>query len=72
MIRIKPTRKRYATYEGTKEVSTIYRKALNSLYRIDNVSKLFFENLSTYLVDNLGFEVDQYGVCAANEKMNGK
>ena len=51
LLKINVEWKQYVIYEGRKNVSTIYSEALKALYGTVDVSKLFFEDLSEYLLD---------------------
>ena len=60
------------TYEGRKRVPTIYSEALKALYGTVDASKLFFEDMSNFLLDDLGFERNAYDWCVVNKIINGK
>ena len=72
LLRINPEWQQYVMYEGPKKVPTIYSEALKALYGTVDASKLFFEDLSRQLLDEMGFERNPYDWCVVNKIINGK
>ena len=72
LLKINPDWKRCVVYEGRKEVPTIYSEALKVLYGTVDASKLFFEDLSGFLLEDLGFTRNPYDWCIVNNIINGK
>ena len=54
LLKINPDWKQYVIYEGIKKIPTIYSEALKALYGTVDASKLFFEDLFKFLLDDLG------------------
>lgn len=50
-------------YESPKKVPTIYNKALKALYGTVDASKLLFDDVLSFLVDELRFKVNNYEMC---------
>ena len=72
LLAIDPSWKQYVVYEGKKRVSTMYSEADKALYGTVDAPKLFFENLSIFLVDELGFTKNDYDLCVANKVVGVK
>ena len=51
---------------------TIYSEALKALYGTVDASKLFFDDLPGFLLDDLGFKRNPYDWCVVNKIINGK
>ncbi len=60
----------YVTTENEKNV--IYVQLTNALYGTLQAAFLFWENLSKFLVEQLGFEINSYDQCVANKLINSK
>jgi hypothetical protein len=58
------------TYENDRPV--LYVKLLKALYGTLQAALLFWENLSGFLVNKLGFTVNPYDPCVVNKTINGK
>lgn len=71
LLKINPEWEQFVTYEGKKRVPTIYSEAIKALYGTVDAAKLFYENLSSFLVDDLGFKLNLYDPCVANKKISG-
>jgi len=56
--------------ENSKNV--IYLLLRNALYGTLEAALLFWRNLSSFLVDELGFKLNPYDTCVANKMINGK
>ena len=72
LLKINPDWKQYVIYEGIKKIPTIYSEALKALYGTVDTSTLFFEDLSKFLLDDLGFVRNAYDWCVVNKLINGK
>ncbi|MFN7263281.1 MAG: reverse transcriptase domain-containing protein, partial [Cyanobacteriota bacterium] len=60
----------YKTIENGKEV--IYVQLQKALYGTLQAALLFWKELSTFLVQELGFTLNPYDNCVANKSINGK
>jgi hypothetical protein len=60
----------FLTYENDKPV--LYVKLLEALYGTLQAALLFWESLSSFLIDELGFTVNTYDPCVVNKTINGK
>jgi len=60
----------YMTIEHGKKV--MYVQLLKALYGTLQAALLFWQNLSSFLIDNLGFVSNQYDSCVVNKYINGK
>jgi len=60
----------YLTKENGKWV--LYVRLLKALYGTLQAALLFWEDLSDYLVNELGFEANPYDLCVVNKTINGK
>ena len=69
LIKIDPSYERFLTYERNKPV--IYAKLNKALYGTVQAAYLFWKNLSSFLVDDLGFKINAYDSCVANKMING-
>ena len=56
LLRINPTWTKYVVYLGEKMIPTIYSEAIKALYGTLDTSTLFYENLCSCLMDELGFK----------------
>ena len=70
LIKVDPTYSKFLTYEFGKKV--IYTKLNKALYGTMQASYLFWKDLSSYLVNDLGFEVNPYDWCVANKMINNQ
>ena len=59
-------------YERERKVPTIYSKAPKALYGTVDAAKLFYDNLSDFLVKELSFTKNEYDSCVANKIIDGK
>jgi hypothetical protein len=50
----------------------LYVKLLKALYGTLQAALLFWESLSSYLIDELGYEPNPYDLCVVNKIINGK
>ena len=60
----------YMCYEKKKPV--LYVQLMRALYGTLQAALLFWINLSTFLTEELGFELNPYDHCVANKMINGK
>ena len=71
LVRVDP--KTYAPFvvmeNGKKVIYVALRKAL---YGTLQAALLFWKNLSEFLVNELGFQLNQYDQCVANKMIDGK
>jgi hypothetical protein len=70
LVKINPEWEKYIVYEGRKKVPTIYSEAIKALYGTVDAAKLFYNNLSSFLVDDLGFKTNPYDPCVANKQID--
>ena len=70
LAKIETSYKRFMTYERGQPV--IYAKFLKALYGTMQADLLFWKNLTSFLVDDMGFEVNPYDSCVVNKIVNGK
>ena len=72
LVRVDPKKyERFITKDHNgKEV--IYVELTKALYGTMQAALLFWENLSLFLVNELGFELNKYDRCVANKMINGK
>ena len=71
LLKINPSWEQYVIYEGRKRTPTIYSRAIKALYGTVDAAKLFFDNLSSFLSKNLGFEPNLYDNCVMNKQIDG-
>ena len=71
LLKINPSWEQYVIYEGRKRTPTIYSRAIKALYGTVGAAKLFFDNLSSFLSKNLGFEPNPYDNCVMNKQIDG-
>ena len=62
--------RQYMCYEKKKPV--LYVQLMRALYGTLQAALLFWINLSTFLTEELGFELNPYDHCVANKMINGK
>ena len=60
----------FLTYEGKRKV--IYTKLNKVLYGTLQAALLFWQDLSEFLVKEMGFEINPYDWCVANKTIDGK
>jgi Reverse transcriptase (RNA-dependent DNA polymerase) len=69
LIQVEPSFQEYVTYNWGKK--TLYASLNKALYGTVQASLLFWQRLSTFLIDNLGFTRNQYDWCVVNKVVNG-
>ena len=62
--------RQFMCYEKGKPV--LYVQLMRALYGTLQAALLFWINLSTFLTEDLGFELNPYDPCVANKMINGK
>ena len=70
LCQVDPSLKKYVTIEGSRRV--LYTKLNKALYGTVQASRLFWEKLSSFLVNQHGFEQNPYDFCVVNKMINGK
>ena len=70
LCEVDPSLKQYVTYEYGMHL--LYTKLNKALYGTLQASQLFWERLSTLLVEKNGFECNPYDFCVVNKMVNGK
>jgi len=71
LVRVNPSK--YGSYVVTKAgCHVIYLLLRKALYGTLQAALLFWRNLSSFLVDELGFRINPYDSCVANKVINGK
>ena len=71
LVKINPSWKQYVVDEGKKKVPTIYSEAIKALYGTLDVVRLFYDNLLSVLIDELGFKQNPYDACVVNKTIEG-
>ena len=70
LLKVDPSYAKYATKEKGKTV--IFTELSKALYGTLQAALLFWKNLSSFLVDELGFIVNPYDWCVVNKIINRK
>jgi hypothetical protein len=70
LCEVDPSLKQYVSYENGRRV--LYTKLNKALYGTVQASRLFWERLSSFLIDQNGFERNPYDFCVVNKMVNGK
>ena len=70
LVKVDPTYAEFVSKEKGKTV--IYAELSKALYRTLQAALLFWKNLSTFLINDQGFEVNPYDWCMVNKDINGK
>jgi hypothetical protein len=60
----------FVTYENGKK--TLYVELQKALYGTLQASLLFWKELSSFLINTLGFELNPYDKCVVNKMIDGK
>ena len=58
-------------YKGKNKTPTIYSEAVKALYGTADAAKLFYDNLSSFLTDDMGFKRNSYDSCVLNKNIHG-
>ena len=56
LVKVNSKWNNYVTYEGKKKILTIYFVAQKALYGTVDAAKLFYDNLTSFLMNSLGFK----------------
>ena len=70
LLKVDPSYSKYATKEKGKTV--IFTELSKALYGTLQAALLFWQNLSGFLINELGFVVNPYDWCVVNKNINGK
>lgn len=71
LVRVDPdTYRPYLTYEGKNPV--LFVELSKALYGTLQAALLFWQNLTGFLIEELGFTLNKYDRCVANKMVNGK
>ena len=70
LVKVDPTYAEFVLKEKGKTV--IYAELSKALFGTLQAALLFWKNLSTFLINNQGFEVNPYDWCVVNKDINGK
>jgi hypothetical protein len=71
LVRVDPKKyRKFVSKEHGKNV--IYVELTKALYGTLQAALLFWENLSSFLVDELGFKINKYDKCVVNKTVDGK
>ena len=70
LIRRDPSYKKFVTHERGKTV--IYTELEKALYGTLQAASLWWKDLTKYLVEELGFEVNPHDLCVVNKTINDK
>ena len=71
LVKINPEWKKYVVLEGKRQTPTIYSKAIKALYGTVDAAKLFYDNLSSFLINDMGFKRNTYDSCVLNKDIKG-
>ena len=72
---VRVNREKYRSYYVVQDQSSkdvIYVELLKALYGTLQAALLFWENLSSFLIGDLGFTANRYNQCTVNKNINGK
>jgi hypothetical protein len=72
LVRVDPEKYRKYVGKDKKGNETIYVELTKALYGTCQAALLFWKNLSTFLVEELGFTLNKYDKCVANKMIDGK
>ena len=70
LVQVEPTYQSYITYEGRQPV--LYTELNKALYGMFQATLLFWQKLSTFLIEKHGFEWNEYDWCVVNKMISGK
>ena len=70
LIQVDPTNQPYIMYKGKQPV--LYMELDKALYGTLQAALLFWQKLSTFLIDKHGFEWNEYDWCVINKMIEGK
>lgn len=72
LVRVNPDKYRNFIVKHRNGKSVIYVELKKALYGTLQAALLFWENLSSFLIDELGFTCNKYDRCTVNKTINGK
>ena len=72
VVKMNPEWKKYIFHEGKRRTPTVYSEAIKILYGMVDAAKLFFDNLQSFLQDELNFIPNPYDVCVMNKDVDGE
>ena len=70
LVKVDPTYAEFVSKEKGKTI--IYTELSKALYGTLQAALLFWKNLSAFLIEEQGFEVNLYDWCVVNKEINGK
>ena len=71
MIKTDPSYKEYV-YTTRTGKRLLYVELKKAMYGCMKAARLFWDNLSTYLTQEMGFTINPYDSCVANKMINDK
>jgi hypothetical protein len=72
LVRVDPAKYRKYVVKDKKGNDTLYVELTKALYGTCQAALLFWKNLSSFLIDELGFTLNRYNKCVANKMIDGK
>jgi hypothetical protein len=72
LVRVDPAKYRKYVVKDRKGNDMIYVELEKALYGTCQAALLFWKNLSSFLIDELGFTLNKYDKCVANKMIDGK
>ena len=72
LVRVDPNKYRKYVAQDKKGNAVLYVELTKALYGTCQAALLFWKNLSSFLIDELGFTLNRYDKCVANKMINGK
>ena len=72
LLQISPAWEKVVVYAGKKRIPTICNEAIKALYGTVDTSKLFFDDMTSFLVETMSFTPNPFNLCVVNKKNNGK
>jgi hypothetical protein len=72
LVRVNQAKYRKYVVKDKKGKDTLYVELTKALYGTCQADLLFWKNLSSFLIDELGFTLNKYDKCVANKMIDGK
>ena len=72
LVRVDPAKYRKYLVKDKSGNDILYVELTKALYGTCQAALLFWKNLSSFLIDELGFTLNKYDKCVANKLINGK
>jgi hypothetical protein len=72
LVRVDPAKYRKYLVKDKKGNDVVYVELAKALYGTCQAALLFWENLSSFLIEELGFTLNKYDKCVANKMIDGK